>query len=116
MHPELHAFYENLSEPQRSTFLALRELILAFNADLTQEWKYRLPFFYLQGKMFCYLWMDKKTGAPYVGIANGGKIEHPALQKGDRARMKIFPVDPEQDIPIEELEEVLAMAVAVHPV
>ena len=34
---------------------------------------------YYQQKMFCYLWTDKKTHEPYIGIVEGNKIDHPLL-------------------------------------
>ena len=59
--------------------LALRAWILDFHPDIAEAMKYGMPFFTLRGKMFCYFWKDKQSGAPYVGIVEGGKIDHPAL-------------------------------------
>ena len=36
------------------------------------------------------------------------------LQQGDRARMKILPIDPEADLPLELLAEVLQMAITIR--
>ncbi|MFZ6051220.1 DUF1801 domain-containing protein [Halocola ammonii] len=111
---ELDQFYLNLEEPQRSCFEALRDIILSVDPDITPEWKYRLPFFYYRGKMFCYLWKDKKSGEPYIGIVNGNQLNHPLLEQGDRKRMKILRVDPEADIPKDVIIEILNNSIRLH--
>lgn len=100
-------FYQEKSEPQRSTFLALREIIMAFSSGITEEWKYKLPFFYFRGKPFCYLWKDKKTQFPYIGFVKSNLIEHPLLLQGTRKKMKILEINPNEDIPIEIIMEIL---------
>lgn len=111
---ELDQFYLNLNEPQRSCFEALRDIILSLDSEITPEWKYKLPFFYYRGKMFCYLWKDKKTKEPYIGIAKGNELDHPILEQGDRKRMKILRVDPNEDIPKSLIEEVLNSALSLY--
>lgn len=49
----------------------------------------------------------KKTDYPYVLLTEGKLLDHPNLEQGNRSRMKIFTVDPTQDIPIVLLEEIL---------
>jgi hypothetical protein len=107
---EIDLFFEAQEEPNKGCMLALRQFLLAFHPDITEAWKWRLPFYLYKGKTFCYLWTDKKTKMPYVGIVEGGKIAHPMLIKGDRTRMKILPIDPNSDLPVEVLEEVLEEA------
>lgn len=114
MQEELDNFYLRQEEPNRSCLLALRDVILNFSSDLTPAWKYRLPFFMLKGKMFCYLWQDKKTNQPYISFAAGSKIEHPALFQGDRKRFKILYINPEEDLPIETIFEVLKLAIETY--
>jgi hypothetical protein len=111
---ELDKFYLNLGEPQRSCFESLRDIILSLDDDITPEWKYRLPFFYYRGKMFCYLWQDKKTNEPYIGVVKGSELDHPMLEQGDRKRMKILRVDPEADIPKEVIEAVLNSSMRLY--
>jgi hypothetical protein len=110
---DLDQFYLNLEEPAQGCMIALRDVLLSIDDDITPEWKYRLPFFYYKGKMLAYLWKDKLTQEPYIGIANGGAIDHPCLEQGDRKRMKIFRVDPNQDIPVDDIREVIALAIKV---
>ncbi len=110
---QLDEFYLNQPEPNRSCYMALRDIISTFDDGITQEWKYKLPFFYLNGKMFCYLWQDKKTKHPYIGFADGQLLNHPALFQGDRKRMKILSIHPDKDIPLDVLTAVLHEAVAI---
>lgn len=111
---ELDHFYLNQSEPQKSCLLALREIILKADPHISAEWKYRMPFFYYHGKMFCYLWTDKKTGEPYIGFVEGNRLNHPTLEQGTRSRMKILRVDPNQDIDIDLIKMTLSLAMDVY--
>ncbi len=111
---ELENFYFNQPEPNQSCFIFLRDLILSMDKNITSTWKYKLPFFEYKGKMFCYLWMDKRTKHPYIGIAKGNELEHPLLYKGDRKKIKILMIDPNTDIPINAIKEVLNMAVKLY--
>ena len=114
MQEQLDNFYLNQAEPNRSCFLALRDLILTYHQNITPDFKYGLPFFMFKGKMFCYLWQDKKTKQPYISIAAGSKIEHPALFLGDRKRFKLLYIKPEDDIPVETIYEVFDLAIQTY--
>lgn len=92
----------------------LREHILNYNPNITEAWKYRMPFYCYKGKMFCYLWTHKKNGLPYIGIVEGKKIDHPALIIEDRARMKIMLLDPNTDLPIETIDSILKTALSFY--
>ena len=111
MENELENFYLRQSEPNQSCFLALRDIILGANPHLTPDWKYKLPFFMYKGKMFCYLWKDKKTDIPYIGIVNGSDINHPALEAGNRKKMKTLSIDPTQDIDLTLVLNILSLSV-----
>jgi hypothetical protein len=62
---EIDNFYLNHDEPVKGCLLALREIILSQDKDVTAAWKYGMPFFCFKGKMFCYLWVHKKHKQPY---------------------------------------------------
>jgi len=111
---ELDNYYLTKEEPIKSCLLFLRGHILNFNPNITEAWKYGMPFFCYGKKMFCYLWVHKKNGLPYIGIVEGRKIDHPALIIEDRPRMKIMLLDPEMDLPIETINEILATAIALY--
>lgn len=107
-------FYLNNEEPVKGCLLALRQIILEQNELMTETRKYGMPCFCYNKKIICYLWTDKKTGEPYILIADGQKLDHPELESGDRSRMKILRVNPKEDFPIEIINSVLKDAVVLH--
>ncbi len=111
---DIDNYFLNLQEPTKSCMQALRDYILDLNPEITEAWKYRLPFFLYKKKMFCYFWADKKTGLPYIGIVEGRNIDHPMLEQGNRKRMKILRINPEADLPIEVLNNILKKAIALY--
>jgi len=111
---ELDNYYFQKEEPIKSCLLFLRGHILNIDPLITEAWKYGMPFFCYGKKMFCYLWVHKKNGLPYIGIVEGKKIDHPALIIEDRARMKIMLLDPTTDLPMETINEILATAIALY--
>lgn len=111
---ELDDFYLDKSEPVRSCLLALRDIICQYNEELEPAWKYRLPCFMLGKKIFCYLWVDRKSHFPYIAIGNGVKIEHPDLIQGDRTFVKLLMIDPNKDIPLETIHVIFDMAMKLY--
>ena len=107
---EIDRFFLDKEEPAKSCLLALREFILGYNEQITEAWKYKMPFYCFKGKMFCYLWVDKKTHQPYLGIVEGNKIDHPLLIMEKRARMKILLIDAEKDLPLKTIRTILSRA------
>ena len=103
----LENFYLNQPEPNRGCMLSLKELIVRSDSEISEEWKYKLPFFYFKGKMFCYLWVEKKSRLPYIGFVKGSLLQHPELIQEKRAKMKILLVDPLSDLPVEKISQIL---------
>lgn len=64
--------------------------------------------------MLCYLWTNKKTGEPYIGIVDGNKMDRPELLMEKRNRMKILPVNPEMEIPILLIDSILSEAIELR--
>lgn len=108
---DLNLYYESQAPGIRSCFNALRHIILTSNRDITEAWKYKMPFFCFNGKMFCYLWVDKKTHQPYIGFVDGNLIEHELLIQEKRSRMKVLFIDPNADLPIILINELLLKAI-----
>lgn len=107
---EIDAYYISQEEPTKGCLLALRQFILNFDPAMTETWTHKIPMFRYHGKLFCYLWIDKKTYTPYIGIYKGIDIEHPKLLLGNRNKMKIMYIDPEKDLPVKTLNTILKMA------
>src|SRR3954465_4172300 len=97
---EVDDYYLNKEEPNKSCLLALRHIILKQDPNISETQKYGMPCFCYKKKMFCYLWTDKKTNEPYILMVEGNYLVHPKLEAGKRSRMKIFRVDPKEDLPI----------------
>ena len=106
----IEEFYERQKEPNRSCFLSLRKIILDFDPDIKETWKYQIPFFTYKGKMFCYLSQQKKKLVPYIGFAKGNLMVNELLEQGNRKKMKVLTIDPELDIPKSDILEILEEA------
>lgn len=111
---DLDTFYLNATEPNRGCLLALRAMVLAQDPLVTETRKYGMPCFCYRKKMFCYLWVDKRTDEPYLLFVEGKWLDHPALETGDRARMRILRVDPNADIPVDTVEALLKRALDLY--
>lgn len=111
---QLHNYYLNKEEPNKSCLLALRSIILDQDTNITETQKWGMPCFCYKKKMFCYLWTDKKTDEPYILMVEGKYLDHPELEKGDRTRMKIFRVNPNKDLPIKTIESILQSALDLY--
>jgi hypothetical protein len=107
-------FYLDKDEPNKSCLLALRKVILNHDENVTETTKYGMPCFCYHKKMFCYLWIDKKTNEPYILFVEGNYLEHPKLEIGNRARMKVFRVNPNEDIPIKTIKSLLNKALNLY--
>lgn len=114
MHPDLSAFYLDKPEPIKGCLLSLREIVLNFDSEIKETKKYGIPCYLYQNKPFCYIWTDKKSGDPYLLIVEGHQIEHPALEQGDRKRMKTLTVKADEDIDLTEIQQVLQLAKAFY--
>lgn len=111
---DIDNFYLNKEEPNKGCLLALRSFILAQDANVTETRKYGMPCFCYKKKMFCYLWEDKKSNEPYILMVEGKHLNHPALEKGDRSRMKIFRVNPNADLPRSTIELIINQALDLY--
>lgn len=107
-------FYLNTDEPNKSCLLTLRDIILRQDENITETRKYGMPCFCYGKKICCYLWVDKKTKEPYILFVEGKHLDHPKLEAGKRARMKIFRINPNTDIPINTIELLLNTALGLY--
>ena len=107
-------FYLKQEDPVKETMLALRDIILSQNKEITHELKYGMPFFCYKGKMFCYLWVHKKFQQPYLGIVEGKRIVHAKLIQEKRSRMKIMLFEPHKDLPIKTILAILKQTLNLY--
>ena len=107
-------FYLRQEEPNRSCFLAMRDIVRRVDGEVEEILKYGSPCFVYRGRAFCYLWKDKKTNEPYFLMVEGKRLDHPMLESGDRKRMKILRVSPTEDLPIEAINVVSDSALELY--
>jgi hypothetical protein len=110
----LDEYFLKKDEPVKSCLQFLRENILKQDKNITEAWKYGMPFYCYNGKMFCYLWVHKKYGQPYLGIVEGNKIKHPDLLTEKRTRMKILLIDANKNIPIKKINAILKEVLSLY--
>ena len=111
---QLDDFYLKQEELIKEIFLALKEIILKQDQDITHVLKYGMPFFCYRGKMFCYLWIHKKHKQPYIGIVEGKHFDEPFLIQEARSRMKIMLFNPDEDLPLDQIEFVIQKALNLY--
>lgn len=107
-------FYLNQQEPNKSCLLAMRNMVLNYDEDITETRKYGMPCFCYKGKMFCYLWVDKKSSEPYFLMVEGNYLNHPDLESGNRSRMKILRINPNKDLPITTIDLIMNQALDLY--
>ena len=111
---DINGYYLSKDEPVKSCLLALRKIIIEQDEYVSETQKWGMPCFCYKKKMFCYLWTDKKTEEPYIMLVEGKFIEHPQLETGKRSRMKIFRVDPNEDLPLQTINILLNKALDLY--
>jgi len=107
-------FFLQQEEPAKCCLQFLRGYILKQDMHITEAWKYRMPFYYYNKKMFCYLWYHKKFLQPYLGIVAGNLVNHPNLISEKRSRMKILLIDPEKDIQLKKIDLIMKQVLALY--
>jgi uncharacterized protein DUF1801 len=107
-------YFLQKEEPLKSCLQFLRTHILNYDKNISEAWKYGMPFYFFNGKRFCYLWIHKKYNMPYIGITDGKKINHPGLIIENRSRMKIFLVDPAKSVPVKKIDSILKAVLELH--
>jgi len=111
---DIDKFYSEKEEPLKGTLLALKEIILNYHEEFLPVWKYRLPCFSYKRQLFCYLWVDRKTNQPYIGMVKGREVSHPKLIQGNRTSVKILMIDAQNDINVNEIYTIFDLAMIYY--
>ncbi|MEO6302148.1 MAG: DUF1801 domain-containing protein [Bacteroidia bacterium] len=110
----LDNYYYSKSEPEQSCLLFLRRFLLDHSSQIEEQWKYTTAFFTYKKKLFCYFSISKKTNRIYIGFVDGNKIKHKDLVDEGRKQIRVFYIDPNNDIDIKSLKEILRLAVKLY--
>ncbi len=111
---ELDHYYAKHPEPNRGCLLALRQIILQQDDHISEKKKWGIPCFYYYNRLFCCLNVPPKTQQPYVLFTEGLLLDFPELEQGKRVRMKIFQINAEEDLPMEQLTTILQAALNLY--
>ena len=111
---EIDNYFLNQDEPAQSCLQALRNFVLNFHPEMEEAWRYRMPCYRIKKRPFCYLWTDKKTHEPYILLVRGAQIDHPALSQKKGVKMKRLLVDPNADLPVEDISTVFNLLLELY--
>lgn len=107
-------FYLSQDDVNQSCLLALRATIMNLDSNVSETLKWGMPCFMYKKKIFCYLSIDRKINEPYILMVEGKYLDHLELEKGNRSRMKIFRVNPNEDLPVDVIESLLNTALDLY--
>lgn len=109
MEQSLDSFFLKIPEPQQSTLLFLRRFFMV-EMMLEESWKFNTPFYYFNGKWFCYLsYSSKRKHEIYIGFVRGHLVEYPNLESEGRKQIKVYRVNPKKDIDIKALKKITGL-------
>lgn len=111
---DIDQFYLNQDEPNKSCLLALRYLILKHDINLLESIKWGMPCFCYKKKMCCFLWINKITKEPYILFVDGNLLNHPKLEQGTRRKMKVMSINPNKDLPLRTIKNILQQAIVLY--
>ena len=115
MQSSVDHYFNALDEPERSCLLFLRSFILGFSERIEERRKNNTPFYYYNSKWLCFISYHPKSKEIYISFVNGNTLDHPKLLSEGRKKMKIFRVDPLNDIDVKSLDAILkAATVHIH--
>ncbi len=104
---ETDTYYLNIKEPNKSSMLALRDIILNQDNAIVEFLKFKTPCFRYNGRVLCYLWIDKETGHPSILMQDGKYLNHPDLEETSHKQIGMIRVYPLEDLPIKTIESIL---------
>lgn len=111
---DLDNYYLEKEEPHKGCLIALRNIILTQDENISETQKFGMPCFMYKKKVFCYLWTDKKTDEPYILMVEGKYLTNSELETGNRSRMKILRVNSNEDLPLQSIRQLLNDALNLY--
>ena len=105
MEEQIDNYFLTLPEPDKSALLFLNQFLMN-EIGLQSKRKFNTPFYYFNGKWFCYLDYNKKKRSIHISFVKGGMLNHVKLFSEGRKQMKIYKVLPEKNINTKELTKI----------
>lgn len=103
----IQEYFFRIKEPEQSALLYLRKSILDSDPLITETFSFQLPFLKYRGKMLCFFYFSKKYKQHYLSFYHGDRLDEPELLSEGRKKFKILLIDPEKDLPMELIFEIL---------
>jgi hypothetical protein len=104
----LENYFLKQPEPHQSCMLFLRKWLTEQGLD--EQYKYMTAMYYFKGKPFCYISVRTKDLQLYLGFWKGHEMKHPKLKKEGRKLISALYIDPEKDLPLKTLTEIVKTA------
>lgn len=82
--------------------------------DLSESWKFNTPFYYYHKKWFAFLSYNPTNHEIYISFVKGGQVEHLNLVSEGRKKMKIYRINPHENIDAEELKTIILKLKALY--
>jgi len=109
-------YFFNLPEPEQSCLLFVRDFILDYSKDISEEWKFNTPFYYYKGKWLCYISYNKKNKSIYIGFVKGYLMKHAKLVSEGRKQIKVYHLDANNDIDLKSLRSIMKEALKLYKI
>ena len=98
----------SLPEPEQSVLLFLHQFFVN-DMMLQHQRKFNTPFYYFNGKWFSFIDYNPKKRSIHISFVKGNQVSHPKLLLEGRKQMKIYKINSERDIDINELKEIVGI-------
>lgn len=103
----IEEYFFRIPEPEQTMLLFLRKKILSSDDLISETFSFQLPFLKYKKKMLCFFYYSKKHQKHYLSFYHGDRLNHPLLLSESRKKFKILLLDPEEDLPLELIFELL---------
>jgi hypothetical protein len=98
MTTELQNYYYKQPEPIQGCLLALRDIILDIDKQISHRRKYQIPFFYYKEKSLGFLWVVRKK--IMVGFVTDKSVLTHEPGHRHKNKMETMLLAPDEDIPV----------------
>jgi len=105
MNRELENYYLKQPEPIQGCLLALKSIILSVDKEISHRRAYQIPVFFYKEKKLAFLWVHRKR--LLFGIITDKSLMAPPEGARRKNTYETMEIDPNQDIPAEDIVEML---------